>query len=781
MIFKRIPTWVLVLLLLIIIVAVALWLRVALPYNQVFVNDWVKLTGVDAYYYGRLLDNLASHFPNLTQFDPYFIFPGGASTTSQSNFFAYLMGGIVWLFSLGKPDQHLTDVIAVYIPPVLAALTIIASFFIGKALKNVWAGLLAAGMLAIMPGEFLNRSLLGYTDHHIAESLFVTCFIMFVMLAFKESEDISLDSIREKGWKSIIKPAVYCAVAGLSLAIYMLIWAGAALLPLILVLFLAIQIIIDYAKGRSIYTTGALGVAIILVGLIIYSPSARSYFTSLSIVAAIILVVIMTVIAALMSGRHIKSRYFILVLAVAGIVGIGLLYFVSPSTYALLFNMLIGIFRWYPGTTNMEMQPLLLQGNEVTFAIAYGNFTIGLFLGLAGLVLMTYQAIKKPEPLKILLIIWSVLMVLAALAMRRFAYYLAVNFAVLSGYFIWWILNLVGFGRQRMPEDNKRPAARTKAARIREAKAGKSSKGNPVFMVIVLVVSIFVMVYPNLGPLPDGSKPSIDVATRPLFAPSNAWFESLEWLRSNSPEPLENANAYYGQYKAPGEPGGFIYPQNAYGVLSWWDYGYWISRIARRIPFSNPGTNGLMGESKYLLAQDELSAANAIKDINIKYVIIDDEIASYDSKFFALPTWIGSSYQQYYDVYIQKQNDKYAPTVLFYPAYYQTMVVRLYNFDGKQVAPSEITVVGYDNVIASDNKQYKAINDIKKFTSTQEAEQFIASQKPKMYRIVGNDPYISPVPLDALKNYKLIYSSSQKKQDGPVTISYVKIFQYQSQ
>ena len=47
MIFKKIPSWVLVLLLLMIIVGAALWLRVALPYNQVFVNDWVKLTGVD--------------------------------------------------------------------------------------------------------------------------------------------------------------------------------------------------------------------------------------------------------------------------------------------------------------------------------------------------------------------------------------------------------------------------------------------------------------------------------------------------------------------------------------------------------------------------------------------------------------------------------------------------------------------------------------------------------------------------------------------------------------
>jgi len=137
MIFKKIPVWVWVLCVLAIIVAVALVLRIALPYNQVFVNQWVKLTGVDAYYYGRLVDNLASHFPNLTQFDPYYIFPGGVETTSQPNFFAYLMAGIVWLLGLGRPDQHFADVIMVYIPPILAAFTIIAAFFVGKILKSV--------------------------------------------------------------------------------------------------------------------------------------------------------------------------------------------------------------------------------------------------------------------------------------------------------------------------------------------------------------------------------------------------------------------------------------------------------------------------------------------------------------------------------------------------------------------------------------------------------------------------------------------------------------------
>jgi len=134
MAFKKAWSWAIVLLLLIAIMASALWLRVALPYNQVFVGDWVKMTGVDAYYYMRLVDNLMAHFPQLTRFDPYLLYPSGWATGAQPDFFAYFMGGVIWLLSLGNADQHTVDVISVYIPPVLAVVTVLATFLIGMML-----------------------------------------------------------------------------------------------------------------------------------------------------------------------------------------------------------------------------------------------------------------------------------------------------------------------------------------------------------------------------------------------------------------------------------------------------------------------------------------------------------------------------------------------------------------------------------------------------------------------------------------------------------------------
>ncbi len=45
-------------------------LRVYLPYNQVFSGDWIKFTGVDAYYHMRIVDNLVYNFPHHCFFKP---------------------------------------------------------------------------------------------------------------------------------------------------------------------------------------------------------------------------------------------------------------------------------------------------------------------------------------------------------------------------------------------------------------------------------------------------------------------------------------------------------------------------------------------------------------------------------------------------------------------------------------------------------------------------------------------------------------------------------------
>ncbi|TKX83278.1 oligosaccharyl transferase, archaeosortase A system-associated, partial [Halorubrum sp. SS5] len=82
--------------------------------------------------------------------------------------------------------------------------------------------------------------------------------------------------------------------------------------------------------------------------------------------------------------------------------------------------------------------------------------------------------------------------------------------------------------------------------------------------------------------------PLVGVAT-PVWQAGNSsqpgsvvqWDESLQWMNDETPQPGElegadNPMELYGTYERPAD-GDFDYPEGAYGVQSWWDYGHWIT------------------------------------------------------------------------------------------------------------------------------------------------------------------------------------------------------------
>ena len=778
MIAKKIPSWAVALLLLVVIIAIALWLRIALPYNQVFVKDWVKMTGVDAYYYMRLVDNLMKHFPQLTQFDPYLLYPGGWMTGGLPNFFAYFMGAIIWLASLGNADQHMVDVIAVYIPPLLAALTVLLAFFIGKTVGGKWMGLLAAGLLAILPGEFLNRSLLGYTDHHIAEVLFSTGMMLFIFLALNKSEGKTLGDMLKQGWLGIGRPLLAGILAGVFLGLYILTWSGALMFALILILFIVIQAVIEHLKGRSVDYLGVLGVSVYGIGLIICLPSMKNVLTPASLLIGLAISVLLPLLSRWLNTRKVRQTIYPIVIAGLGVFSFVILSIAIPSVAQSMIANLLNIFTWPTETTVMEMQPLLIHQGNFTFLVALGNYMLAFFFSLIAIGILTYQVIKHGQPDKTLLLVWSVIILLSALAMRRFAYYYAVNVALLTGYLCWLLLSLLVKKSEPVPVAvaYKGTSAKSRKRAAQQVKAKVRTNTGAVALLLA-AIALFVY-YPNIGPLPGGDKPAIELATRPLFAPSNAWCETEDWLRANTAEPFGKQDSYYELYKPAKENGGFEYPSSAYGILAWWDYGYWTARIGHRAPATNPGT-GHLGTAAYFTAQDWPSGARVINNLGTRYVIVDNEIAAYDGKFHALATLSNLTYADFYDVFLQKQNNQYVPTILFYPGYYRSMVARLYNFDGKAVVPDSLNVIAFGELTAQDGRRYKEITETKTFSSYDEAQRFILDNKNRNYIIVGQDPYKSPVPLDEMKGYRFVYGSSQKITAGSKSQSNIKIFEYQ--
>ncbi|SNQ59958.1 Oligosaccharyl transferase STT3 subunit (fragment) [Candidatus Methanoperedens nitroreducens] len=94
------------------------------------------------------------------------------------------------------------------------------------------------------------------------------------------------------------------------------------------------------------------------------------------------------------------------------------------------------------------------------------------------------------------------------------------------------------------------------------------------------------------------------------------WMEALNWMRYNTPDPGLDYSAIYEQPKNSTYP----YPESAYGVMSWWDYGHIITYWAHRIPNANPFQAGIgggkthaPGASTFLTAKSE-DEANKVLD-----------------------------------------------------------------------------------------------------------------------------------------------------------------------
>lgn len=284
-------------------------------------------------------------------------------------------------------------------------------------------------------------------------------------------------------------------------------------------------------------------------------------------------------------------------------------------------------------------------------------------------------------------------------------------------------------------------------------------------MVILVGVAIFFGVFfPNISHVER-------LGSQPNYIMNEGWYSSCLWLKDNSPEPFNDPDFYYELYPPRDE---FEYPETAYGVMSWWDYGYFIMQIAHRIPNANPGQAGAARAGQFFTAQNESSVHEIVDKYNLrtKYVMIDYAMAT--GKFYAMVEWANGSVDEFYEIYYQQmEDDSIQGGYLYYPAYYKSTVARLYNFDGKAVVPTESRVISYYEKESPEGISYKLIIDAQSFPTYEGAEAYVASQTSGNYRIVSYDPFISPVPLEELNSYELVYSSG----DTTFTTT-VKVFEY---
>jgi dolichyl-diphosphooligosaccharide--protein glycosyltransferase len=777
---------------------ISLYIRIALPHDQIFVNGAVWFRETDAYYYMRNIETLVHNFPHYNSFDPYILFPGGGGALARP-FFAWLVAGVILLVKGAASSLHSMEVVAAYMPAILGTLVLIPVYFIGKELFNRWAGVISAALVAILPGEFLHSSLLGFTDHHVAEFLFSTLCMLFLIMAVKRAREreISFSHVLSRDWPTITRPLVYTLLAGIFLGLYLLSWQGGLMFIFIIFIYLVIQFIVDHLRRKSTDYLCIIGTPLFIIAFLMLLPllpkGTLDTMSRISLLIAILVPIILSVISRLMAARTLKPAYYVLVLA--GLTGIGLAIFraANPS----LLGSMLGQFSVFGQSgsmlTVMEATGLLVPQGTFTFSMAWANFTTSFFIGFIALVMLAFVVVKERGAHKSLFLVWSVVMLLAVLGQRRFGYYYAVNAALLTGYFSWKMLDIAGLSKlltrtKEVVEAAKKFKKKKKQTRERaKPKTFMQPRGAWISVIVVGIVLFFLVIFPNTGlwrdtPTSLGGGLYIGFTkslARQAPIMDNGWYNSTMWLKDNSPDPFGDPDFYYELYPPMNE---FEYPETAYGVMSWWDYGYFIMQIAHRIPNANPGQAQAAQAGKFFTAQNESAARAIVEEYNLgtKYVMIDSAMAT--GKFYAMADWAGKNVSEFYEYYYVPAEQGGQWATLFYPAFYQSMAIRLYNFDGKAVTPAinSSIVISYQEQVTGDGQRYKAITSGQAFATYEEARAYLASQTSGNYRIVGTSAFASPVPLEASADYQRVYPEHTLPEPNGATTSAttVKIFKY---
>jgi dolichyl-diphosphooligosaccharide--protein glycosyltransferase len=417
--------------------------------------------------------------------------------------------------------------------------------------------------------------------------------------------------------------------------------------------------------------------------------------------------------------------------------------------------------RFRPGRTGFtvsEIRPLFLMTGSLSVWVPFLVFGPAFFIGLATLPWLAWRALRTARPPLVLLVVWSVLMFIATLGQNRFGYYLTLVLALLTGWACAFVLAWAWSPAAAVAQPRADARRRRRAARP----AGDRAWWR-IAAVAVVVALVFV--------------PSALLA-RPIASAdlglSEAYRASLEWLRANTPEPFPAADYYYEHYR-PGRTAAA-----AYTVMAWWDYGYEIIRVARRVPVANPTQAGAEVAGHFFTATDEGEAVKILDAERARYVVAHAEVpilprgAVVQGKFETMVWWAGKDVSRYWETFLTRDPDtgRLGPLVLFHPEYYRTLMVRLYVNGGGAYAPRDTTyVVTFREHANPDGTTSKEIVESRRFKTYEAAVAHIDQHGQTGRVIVGLSPRQSPVPIEPLTRFRLIHESAG-------TTPAVKIFEY---
>ena len=238
----------------VLVVIMVLMTAIRLQSYENFVRSGeVLFSGNDAWYHLREVRYAVHHWPATMPFDPWTNFPFGTSVGQFGTLYDQIIATFALLVGLGSPTEQLVAKVLLVAPAIGGALTAIPAYYIGKRLGGKIGGLFSALLLALLPGMFLQRTLVGVSDHNGAEPLFQSFAILALMVAFAvaEREKPVWELFEQRDVDELRSPVLWATLAGIATALYMWVWPPGVMLIGIVGVFLVLKLTSDVVGGGS--------------------------------------------------------------------------------------------------------------------------------------------------------------------------------------------------------------------------------------------------------------------------------------------------------------------------------------------------------------------------------------------------------------------------------------------------------------------------------------------------------------------------------------------------
>jgi dolichyl-diphosphooligosaccharide--protein glycosyltransferase len=772
-----------------ILAAFMLWVRLQ-AFDRFTRDGEIIFSGNDPWYHFREVRYIVEHYPQVMPFDIWTNFAAGTSSGQFGTLFDQLIATAALVVGLGDPSAETVRLVVLVAPVVFATLVLVPTYYIGRRVGGRIGGVFAATLLAFLPGTFLGRGLVGVADHNIAEPLFQSVAVLATMAALgvAERERPVWEQVLDRDYAGLRRPVGYAALAGVATGLYMWMWPPGVLLVGILGVFYLIALTAGFLGGASPEHVGLVAVVSMAVTAVMmlvplyslsFSPVQFSLLQPATALAIAVGVAFMGWLAREWEARALARPLYPLAVLAVGAVGLLALSVVRPGLLNTVRVNLLNFVGFGTGAgqrTIGEAQPLLARGDY--FSVLFFQYGLAVFTAFAGAVALLFRQARERSAESLLLLVWFAFILSAAFTQNRFNYYLVVPVAVLNGYLLRWALSVAG-----LPDRPDLSAVTTTHV--------------SVVILVVLVAFAPIAVGVNQG---GGGSPRVDSAAYSAgadHAPGgvSGWYDSLTWMESQTPAEGDLAGAgnadqldYYGTYA---ETDDYDYPAGSYGVLSWWDYGHWITTIGGRIPVANPFQQNADTAANYLLAANESEANRVLagvdeNDASVRYVMIDAQMVTAGNKLSAPtvfydegPLNANDFVSSLYSV-VERQGQRFLQQqgTLYTQRYYENMMVRLYHFHGSAVDPQPV-VVDYDRQVRAQNGRLITIapqngSTVRQFDTVQQARQFV--EEDGSAQIGGLTTAVSER-LDALEHYRMV-----KADERPVGVrtrvrSFTKVFE----